>query len=939
MLHRARAIACALVAALVASMAVVGLGVGPAVAADGSEFKPGSIISDALFFDGGAMSAGDVQAFLVSKGGGCTAGALCLKNYGAVTSVQPAEAGLCNGYAGGGLESAAQIIANVGASCGVSQKALLVTLQKEQGLVTATSPTDSRYRIAMGFGCPDTAPCDTQYYGFFNQVYKAARQFKRYAQNPQNYGYRAGRVNTILFHPSGAAACGSTQVFIENQATAGLYTYTPYQPNGSALANMYGTGDSCGSYGNRNFWRDYTDWFGSTQVGSSLVRATGNPTVYVVTPDSKFPVADMATMQALAPLGALGTVQQSFLDARTTGVTLGRFIRDRAGLIYLVDRGVRYLVTDCTQLAAWGAGCGSYVSMALSDVQVASFPLGGTVTQNVRTTDGKRFVIEGGTKREVADDLSAAGSPAASAPQFVVTPEALSTLPYGAPLIRAGVLARDRSTGADVLVDTASTVALAPGLAASTRIGSLPVLALDHASFALLPAPSGTLASVFKGPDGSAYALSGAATVKLGTGQLTPLTTGAPTLSATVLSALGPATSGTVFVGGIGTPTLYLAVDGLRRPVPSMDVLWSMQDPAGAIIVYVSATELAKVPTGVEVLKPGTLVQATGAPQIYLVDGPRTVHPVASFGITDALGISGWRQVDASIVSKYTVAPKPLSTVLACGSERYVGVGGAASLVPTAVVDASGAPASALDPTTCRQLRRGPALSLTALFVGTPGQPWLFVASAGQKRPVASMATVYAVTSGAAPLVAQLPQASLDAMPTGTPVLTPGTLVKRSDSPTVSLVDGLGSLVPLTSFGISGALGLTTFTTVAPEAVAGYTTAAAPLGTAVSCGTWRGIGSAGKLYPVAVSVYDASGVPTTTLDPSTCAALPRVATTASGPVFLKGVDTPTIYLARGGQKLPVTTMDRAWALAAGQPFLAALLPDAAIAAMPTGPAA
>ena len=26
----------------------------------------------------------------------------------------------------------------------------------------------------MGYGCPDTAACDAQYYGFFNQVYSAA---------------------------------------------------------------------------------------------------------------------------------------------------------------------------------------------------------------------------------------------------------------------------------------------------------------------------------------------------------------------------------------------------------------------------------------------------------------------------------------------------------------------------------------------------------------------------------------------------------------------------------------------------------------------------------------------------------------------------------------------------------------------------------------------
>lgn len=51
---------------------------------------------------------------------------------------------------------------------------------------------------------------------------------------------------------------------METAATAALYNYTPYTPNGAALSNMYGTGDRCSEYGNRNFWRIFNDWFGPT---------------------------------------------------------------------------------------------------------------------------------------------------------------------------------------------------------------------------------------------------------------------------------------------------------------------------------------------------------------------------------------------------------------------------------------------------------------------------------------------------------------------------------------------------------------------------------------------------------------------------------------------------------------------------------------------------
>jgi hypothetical protein len=113
----------------------------------------------------------------------------------------------------------------------------------------------------MGYGCPDTAPCDARYAGFYNQITNAAWQFNAYRNNPTNYRYRAQQNNNIQYNPS--VSCGDSSVYVQNKATAGLYNYTPYQPNSAALGNLYGSGDSCSAYGNRNFWRMYSDWFGS----------------------------------------------------------------------------------------------------------------------------------------------------------------------------------------------------------------------------------------------------------------------------------------------------------------------------------------------------------------------------------------------------------------------------------------------------------------------------------------------------------------------------------------------------------------------------------------------------------------------------------------------------------------------------------------------------
>ena len=250
--------AAALLVALPATVAPVA----SASAANAADWNPGNIIDDTVFYDGSALSASDIQAFLQKQVPNCRSGYTCLKDYRQNTDDRPADK-YCNGYAGAANESDATIIAKVGLSCGISQKALLVLLEKEQRLVSSTWPEDFQYKAATGQGCPDTAPCDPATQGFFYQVYYAARQFEVYRLNPTWWGYQAGRWNNILFNPT--TSCGTQRVYIENAATAGLYIYTPYVPNAAALRNLYGEGDSCSAYGNRNFWRIFTDWFGSTR--------------------------------------------------------------------------------------------------------------------------------------------------------------------------------------------------------------------------------------------------------------------------------------------------------------------------------------------------------------------------------------------------------------------------------------------------------------------------------------------------------------------------------------------------------------------------------------------------------------------------------------------------------------------------------------------------
>jgi hypothetical protein len=447
-------------------------------ALSGSEFQAGRIIDDAVFFNGSAISAQDIQLFLNSKVAVCDTNGqqmrgnmtraaygasqgypapyTCLKDYRETIPTKVAESGLCNGLSSGN-RSAAEIIYEVGRTCGVNQAVLIVLLQKEQTLITDDWPWSIQYRSATGYGCPDTAPCDAEYYGFFNQVYNAARQYKKYARDESTYRYRAFRTNYIQFNPS--TSCGGSDVFIQNQATAGLYNYTPYQPNASSLANLYGEGDGCGAYGNRNFWRLYNDWFGTTLSGEHMWRVVrtesdgrlflqvGNTKRWIPTGDlyndwglNQYPtniISDttfnaIPTIPELTRLGTDGQYNyvvdngkrhylppqynalwgyQNTIAAPVSSLLrripeiepMARFIQDSSSNYWLIDGGVRHAIA-AGDLAAWGVASPHIVTV--QNPYLTYIPISTQVKRNI-SFSGTSFAVDQGNLVRMPDSAVA----------------------------------------------------------------------------------------------------------------------------------------------------------------------------------------------------------------------------------------------------------------------------------------------------------------------------------------------------------------------------------------------------------------------------------------------------------------------------------------------------------------------------------------------------
>lgn len=396
-------------------------------AISGGDFRAGRIIDNAVFTNKDSMSEAMIQDFLVKRG------APCLVNY---QSPEPLGS---NNY--GGNVAASRVIWKSAQLFNINPQVLLVTIQKETGLITRSSCTYTRadgstgdWRdTATGFDCPDGSPCNPTFFGFSKQVYQASRHFRGFYDNTSPVPPYTPGARSIAFNPNGG--CGSSVVNIENRATAALYSYTPYQPNQAALNNLFGTGDGCSAYGNRNFWRDFSLWFGSPLTdGFTLATSfndNGDPRQWVIHNGIKRHVPNTDILQAWR-LDSADLVQMtaSYLGSISTVEPLGRVMRPSGELaVYFVDGGARYRFSSVEMMDAWGTGT--------SQIQDVSAGLGGMPNFSGDLSyvidapnDGRVMLMDGGTLRQFGNP-SALDAWEGSSRQIALSPAYFNSLAVG----------------------------------------------------------------------------------------------------------------------------------------------------------------------------------------------------------------------------------------------------------------------------------------------------------------------------------------------------------------------------------------------------------------------------------------------------------------------------------------------------------------------------
>jgi peptidoglycan hydrolase-like protein with peptidoglycan-binding domain len=106
---------------------------------------------------------------------------------------------------------------------------ILAYLEKEMSLVSIRNydpyvDPQGRMAIAMGYGCPDRAKCNPEYYGFENQVNWASFQLQH------NFNRSEARNNAVLPYMKGNTFVTLDEYTVtpSNSATAANYRYTPH---------------------------------------------------------------------------------------------------------------------------------------------------------------------------------------------------------------------------------------------------------------------------------------------------------------------------------------------------------------------------------------------------------------------------------------------------------------------------------------------------------------------------------------------------------------------------------------------------------------------------------------------------------------------------------------------------------------------------------------
>jgi hypothetical protein len=316
-------------------------------------FNPNVLISDSTFRDASAIgSAAGIQKFLESKGSPLANTSLDFLSKLSEPSSPAIKQQLGDpGWNSDRLRTAAELIWDCAQASGINPQVILVTLNKEQGLITSPPSADRLQRAlnhSLGFDCPDGSACGNLFPGFYYQCFGnvdaegnrylgAAKSLMRSYNTPGGRGpayngrpAKVGESVTIANTVGDYAGVAASQVVtIGNLATAALYRYTPHVFNG-----------------NYNFWKFFKSWF--RYANGTLLSGTDGYT-YIIENGQRQRVTSFVAASRKLDLSAAVGASSTELEDYPIGPPYGpadNTVIAAEGKLYVFLDGVMHPATD-----------------------------------------------------------------------------------------------------------------------------------------------------------------------------------------------------------------------------------------------------------------------------------------------------------------------------------------------------------------------------------------------------------------------------------------------------------------------------------------------------------------------------------------------------------------------------------------------------------------
>lgn len=255
----------------------------------------------------------------------------------------------------GRLRTAAELIWDASIQSGLNPQVILVTLNKEQGLITSANDYDSAklqkaLDRAMGFDCPDAAGCGNLFPGFYYQLFgnydstnnRYLGATKSLMKSFTTNGGRGPAIDGVTSRVGQAITLDNTMggyenilpeqtITLGNNATAALYRYTPHVFNG-----------------NYNFWKFFNGWF--KYPNGTLLKLTSATDTYIIQNGVKQLVPQFVAQARALDFNATITVSPNEFESYTTDKPLGpvdnTIVQDTAGVKYVFINNVRHQASD-----------------------------------------------------------------------------------------------------------------------------------------------------------------------------------------------------------------------------------------------------------------------------------------------------------------------------------------------------------------------------------------------------------------------------------------------------------------------------------------------------------------------------------------------------------------------------------------------------------------